>query len=217
MSFRTLLRSLLLFCGTVLCLTVWGCMVNLALKQHATPVWTPQDMVDATVLVAHGTGWGSGVIIGPNEILTARHVVDDGETYTIFHGPDAYAVIGTYLDPDSDLALLHVAGLDFEEPASLLQRELVLGEPVWLTGTPADTEGLRDHLATGIVSRVHSTAVRHPEWKVLVNLDVHFGRGGSGGPVWVGGRVAAVYVGGWYEGRNKLSGVAFAVPVSELD
>jgi len=188
-----------------------------ALHNQRVTDWTPQDMVNATVVVRNSTGWGSGVLIGENVILTARHVVRGRWPISVLHGSDTYDVIDIHLDPDSDLALIHVAGLDFERPASLLDRKLVLGEPVWLTGTPISSIGLRDHLAVGVVSNPHSGEENVPGWEVLVNIDAYFGSGGSGGPVWVGGSVAAVYVGGWFDWGGSASGLSFAVPVSELD
>ena len=62
----------------------------------------------ATVLVASGTGHGAGVLIGPNRVLTARHLVAMDEA-NIFFEPDVQTVgIVTWRSESADLAIIEI-------------------------------------------------------------------------------------------------------------
>ena len=63
---------------------------------------------EATVLVASGMGFGAGVLIDPNRVLTARHVVKMDEA-TIFFAPGIETVgIVTWRSESADMAVLEI-------------------------------------------------------------------------------------------------------------
>jgi tetratricopeptide (TPR) repeat protein len=116
-----------------------------------------QKVKDAIVVVKalHREGQevsqGSGVVLPSGEVVTNHHVVEKGAALTVVaKGRSALALI-VGQDPDRDLALLFVVGLD-ASPAQLGRTEgLKVGQRVFAVGAPY---GLELSISEGIVSQL---------------------------------------------------------------
>ncbi len=83
----------------------------------------------ATVIVRIGIGHGAGVLIAPNRILTARHVVVMDEASIIFQ-PDVQTVgVVTWRSEEADLATLEIEPIA-GTPVDIDCAEPVAGMPV---------------------------------------------------------------------------------------
>jgi S1-C subfamily serine protease len=144
----------------------------------------PVDPVDSTVLVYNAEGHGSGVIVGPDVVLTAKHVsVEPNLHVTTADGQD-YEVVAKAEDPDSDAALLYV-DRPFDEPALRVSvQRLAVGTEITVIGTPFDLENF-NCVVVGRIVKVRDDADL---------LDAHCGPGFSGGPVLYRGRVIGILV-----------------------
>lgn len=101
------------------------------------------------VKVSSGFGHGSGTLISPTEILTARHVVRAGETLLIeFYTGTLTSAKVTYMGEHDDAAILTL-----EKPQRYFSaidcRPLKLGEKVYTLGNP---EFLRFMYTEGVIA-----------------------------------------------------------------
>jgi S1-C subfamily serine protease len=167
--------------GSVLCAGLAA-----ALGACSTPSSPTLDSLDqATVLIEHAKGHGTGTIVSPHAVLTAYHVVQETPLdVTFFNGPRLSGRV-SWFDAKLDLALV-----DVEVPA---------GYPV----TKLDCDNL--HVGEQLVSVGHPTQSR---WVAvgghlpttatigtgqLVPLGFPIGLGTSGGPVFdQSGRVVGI-------------------------
>jgi serine protease Do len=167
--------------GSVLCAGLAA-----ALGACSTPSSPTLDSLDqATVLIEHAKGHGTGTIVSPHAVLTAYHVVQETPLeVTFFNGPRLAGRV-SWFDAKLDLALV-----DVEVPA---------GYPV----TRLDCDNL--HVGEQLVSVGHPTQSR---WVAvgghlpttatigngqLVPLGFPIGLGTSGGPVFdQSGRVVGI-------------------------
>ncbi len=167
--------------GSVLCAGLAA-----ALGACSTPSSPTLDSLDqATVLIEHAKGHGTGTIVSPHAVLTAYHVVQEAPLeVTFFNGPRLAGRV-SWFDAKLDLALV-----DVEVPA---------GYPV----TRLDCDNL--HVGEQLVSVGHPTQSR---WVAvgghlpttatigsgqLVPLGFPIGLGTSGGPVFdEAGRVVGI-------------------------
>jgi S1-C subfamily serine protease len=95
-------------------------------------------------------GTGSGVIIGPDLVVTNAHVIEDGQTFEIGRGRDKAAVLA--VDMVHDLALLRCATRGAPLPLRTAT-PIWLGEDIMAAGFPLiDVLGADLKLTTGNVS-----------------------------------------------------------------
>ncbi len=158
----------------------------------------------------YGPGYGSGVIIGPNSVLTAKHVVEDVD-YVIVTGIDGndIPVLDIEIDLDNDVAIIHVdANLsNFVSPAS----EIILGEQVIVIGAPFG-EAFYNTVTVGIVSGLDRSI---PYFGVcpLITVDAAVNPGNSGGPIFnMNGELIGIVFGLKY-GANSFS---IITPISTI-
>lgn len=158
----------------------------------------------------YGPGYGSGVIIGPNSVLTAKHVVEDVD-YVIVTGIDGndIPVLDIEIDLDNDVAIIHVdANLsNFVSPAS----EIILGEQVIVIGAPFG-EAFYNTVTVGIVSGLDRSI---PYFGVcpLITVDAAVNPGNSGGPIFnMNGELIGI-VSGLKYGANSFS---IITPISTI-
>lgn len=165
-----------------------------------------------SVLPADGSR-GAGVVVAPDRVLTARHLVVDQPEVEL-QTQDGTVLRGTVLGSDvqTDLALLRIEGplpaLSFA-PADEGMR---VGDPVLTVGNPF---GLGHSLAVGVLSgapRQISGEGDQPSVGLL-QLSLATNPGNSGGPVLDGqGRLVGVLSGIHAEGQS----IAFAVPAAAI-
>lgn len=182
-----------------------------------------QAMVDATVLVKRidQQGWGSGVFINDNVVLTAKHVVRDGiEPLVIEYQDVDYKILKVYTDKDSDLAMLLTEEVQELSIAQIMSYDKIkLGDTVYAVGSPLHFSW-KFNLTKGIVSHLSRT---HPGgedvydkwgWSHLFGYDAHGAPGSSGGPIFIDGKLAGLCVAGYSrEGGSMVLGI----PASEFN
>ncbi|MEN6335910.1 MAG: serine protease, partial [Phycisphaerales bacterium] len=151
-----------------------------------------------------------GVIIGPDRVLTAKHVVDSNGVFQIRTSDNAlYSVKTVLLDVDDDLAVVVIEGVFSQPPAVLCPAPLVVGDAVRAVGTPSEVR-LMNCILPGHVVKVDFDVEELGEYGLDVT-DCHGMSGCSGGPLIDSrGRVRAIVV---VSNRMLLS----AVPVGRLD
>jgi S1-C subfamily serine protease len=168
-------------------------------------------VADATVVLKNGEDFGSGFFLGRDGlILTAAHVVEDGEVDAHERGGKITHARTVRVSRSHDVALLTIAG---EGRTSFPCLEVDTspkkpGSDVYAIGAPARTE-LAFSLTRGIVS-----GVRTKDGTQLVQTDASISPGNSGGPLLdKNGRVVGVV-------SRKLAGgavegIAFGVTIED--
>jgi protease Do-like 9 len=138
---------------------------------------------------------GSGVVIGPREILTGAHVVANATFLQVQKISATEKVVARILavSHDSDLALLRV-----EDPAFLRGiRPATVGDlpalrdKVQVVGYPVGGEEVS--ITEGVVSRIEVQRYEHSQRYLLaVTVDAAINDGNSGGPVFGDGKVVGI-------------------------
>jgi S1-C subfamily serine protease len=150
------------------------------------------------------TSTGSGVVIGPGEILTGAHVVANATFLQVQKPsqPDKAIARVKAVSHDCDLALLEVV-----QPADFLAdiTPAELGElprlrdEVAVVGYPVGGEEIS--ITEGVVSRIEVQRYSHSQRSMLaVTVDAAINAGNSGGPVFGDGKVVGIAF-------QKLTGV----------
>ncbi|MFF9767740.1 trypsin-like peptidase domain-containing protein [Streptomyces sp. NPDC014636] len=133
-----------------------------------TPAWI------ARIETPDGRVLGAGVLLAPERVLTAGHVVDPGHPYTVrlVGVPDLGAVAATVRpdehvpqrehlgDRSGDLALLRLAAPLPAEHTTRLYRLAAPHGPVSMYGFPAGDDGGRWHGATLVAARGRDSQVQ---------------------------------------------------------
>lgn len=138
---------------------------------------------------------GSGVIVGPQQVLTGAHVVANATFVQVQKQDDPGKVVARVLaiSHDCDLALLHVDDKSFTrgiKPARIgdLPR---LREAVQVVGYPIGGEEVS--ITEGVVSRIEVQRYEHSQRHLLaVTVDAAINEGNSGGPVFARGKVVGI-------------------------
>ncbi|WP_260191281.1 S1C family serine protease [Actinophytocola gossypii] len=180
-------------------------------------------------------GFGSGVIVdGDGRVLTNNHVVAGAEQIrvTLADGRTAAATV-LDADPDADLAVLRLEGVDDLTPAPLGDSDDVhVGDQVIAIGSPGGLDGT---VTTGIVSALDREVTvpseqRTSPWQGqdagtntyrAIQTDASINQGNSGGPLFnsageVIGINSAIYspLSG-PDGSAGSVGIGFAIPSND--
>lgn len=183
---------------------VWRHLCSLAaaalIAACATPPTPNADALNqATVLIEHAKGHGTGAIIGPNQVLTAYHVVADAPVAVeFFHGPKVDGSVRWY-DEMLDLALVEVEVPERYKATELACRALRAGQHLVAVGHP-----MRDRWIpkAGRLPRTEDVG-----GSGLVPLGFEIGLGTSGAPVFDDtGRVAGIALAILAERRSTSAG-----------
>lgn len=162
-----------------------------------------RSVVVVEVLDTEGTllARGSGVIVATNQIVTNRHVVDAGSIWQIRQGDKKWRAFLTYVDPDHDLAELHVDSLDAKPVMFRSSCTLSVGERVYALGSP---KGLELTFTDGLIS-----GLRDYEHGNVIQTSAAISPGSSGGGLFDGqGQLVGVTSFGLIESQN----LNFALP-----
>jgi len=160
------------------------------------------------------TSLGSGVIIdgGRGYILTNAHVVEKTGTVTITLN-DEREYVGEIVgvDPDSDLAVLHIRS---DDPLPSIgmgdSHDLMIGETVIAIGNPF---GFSNTVTTGVISAVNrSFRIKKQVFHDFIQTDASINPGNSGGPLLnINGALIGINT-AIYAGAN---GIGFAIPINK--
>lgn len=202
------MRRLILF--AVLCLTACAGISDLASTR------------DTTVKVSSGFGHGSGTLISPTEILTARHVVRAGETLLIeFYDGTLKAAKVTWMAEDSDAAILTLES-PVRHYSAIDCRPLKLGDHVHTFGNPeflrfVYTEGvIADDAAIGVHEALMPPGMP-ADVKPMLMTSANWEPGDSGAAVFdEQGRVRGLVSIVFNTDRGGISNNALITPVTVL-
>ena len=160
------------------------------------------------------TSLGSGVIIDGQRgyILTNAHVVEKTGTVTItLNDEREYEAEIVGVDPDSDLAVLHIKANDpLPSIAMGDSRDLLIGETVIAIGNPF---GFSNTVTTGVISAANrSFRTKDRVFHDFIQTDASINPGNSGGPLLnINGELiginTAIYAG--------AQGIGFAIPINK--
>ena len=209
-------RMFLTFCCVIACLCQVLAGTNARAQQRpkrqiaARPLTARQiaaRVLPSVVLVTTAcadTGevsYGSGFVIRPGLVATNKHVVECGTASRVKPGGASAerAVASRWLDPERDLALLHVPSLT-APPLPLADTSLLaVGDDIYAAGNPRGFEGT---FTRGVVSAIRAR-------DELVQFDAPISPGSSGGPVVdARGRVVAITTALHRDAQN----LNFAIP-----
>jgi tetratricopeptide (TPR) repeat protein len=116
---------------------------------------------------------GSAVAVAPGEVVTNRHVIEDGVAWRLKRGNNTWPATITHLDPDHDLCQLKAKGLVAPPVPVRYSATLAVGERVYAIGSP---EGLELTLSEGIIS-----GLREFEKARIIQTSAAISPGSSGG------------------------------------
>lgn len=160
------------------------------------------------------TSLGSGVIIDGRRgyILTNAHVVEKTGTVTItLNDEREYGAEIVGVDPDSDLAVLHIQSNDpLPSIAMGDSHDLMIGETVIAIGNPF---GFSNTVTTGVISAANrSFRTKDRVFHDFIQTDASINPGNSGGPLLnINGELiginTAIYAG--------AQGIGFAIPINK--
>ena len=164
--------------------------------------------------VSEGTGSGF-VYDGNGHILTNNHVVEGADRIVVtFHdGETAEAkIVGT--DPDADVAVIKVEGLNYRALPKGKSEKLRIGEWVIAVGSPF---GLDQTVTAGIVSATERGNLgiigRQGSYEGFIQTDAAINPGNSGGPlIDMDGRVIGINS-AIATSSHSNAGVGFAIPI----
>lgn len=142
----------------------------------------------STVLIEHESGHGSGLIVGPNRVLTAFHVVQGDALDVRFFNGHANAGDVIWSDPERDLALVEVSIPAGHPTAELSCNQPVPGQHVMSIGHPIQSQWV---LVGGYLPNSGLVAGRY------MSLGFPVGLGTSGGPV--------------FDERGQVVGITLAI------
>ena len=203
---------------------VWGLVLFYGTTVVAVP--TSQEIakialgstVHLGIIHAKGGSTGSGFFVGPNQIATNYHVIEDIlNEYTIRGAKlvgkeDIYAIEDVVsFDKEKDLAIVkvkEVKSTGIEVPALTLgdSDAVQIGEKIYVAGNP---QGLEGTFSDGIISAIRGDSTDDK----LFQMTAPISQGSSGGPVLnEKGEVIGVSVATLSDGQN----LNFAIPVNYL-
>ena len=153
-----------------------GAVLAAFLCACSTPPGSPLDSLhQATVLIEHAKGHGTGTIVGPHAVLTAYHVVQEEPlAVTFFNGPAVGGRV-TWFDEKLDLALIDVAVPRGYPTIELVCHELEVGQHLVSIGHPTQSRWVA---VGGYLPTTAGIGAGQ-----LVPLGFPIGLGTSGGPV----------------------------------
>ena len=116
---------------------------------------------------------GSGIVIGPELVVTPCHVAQAGPRLRIWHADNPFAAKVGYADLERDLCQVHTPKLQAPPVVRGSIKNLAVGQPTYIISAP---QGLSLTFTAGIIS-----ALRPALGSVLIQTDAAVSPGSSGG------------------------------------
>jgi serine protease Do len=177
--------------GIVLAAWVTGCALR--------PDPDLDGLARATVLIEHAKGHGTGIILGPRQILTAYHVVTGGPVAVVFYEGPAVGGRVAWYDEKLDLALIDAPVPQRYRATALACADLRVGQRLVAVGHPMRARWVAAAGRLPTVTGIGGLG--------LVPLGFDLGLGSSGGPVFdQHGRVVGVTLAILAERRSTSAG-----------
>lgn len=153
-----------------------------------------KNMVNASVMISNDYGWGSGVFIDDNVIVTAAHVLRHVNACNVeLTDGTVLEVNDFYIDDKEDIGFIFIDA-DELHIAEISTLRSDIGDIVYLVGTPHDRL-FKFTMTKGIISHLDRD-IPELNWKDLLQVNITGGPGSSGGPLYDSeGRVIGIYVG----------------------
>lgn len=149
---------------------------------------------------------GSGVMVGPGQVITNKHVIEQGTAWTISHGREAWPASVARVDAAHDLCELKVPVLGALPVAMRASSSLVVGERVYAIGAP---EGLELTLSEGVIS-----GLRDFDGIRAIQTSAPISPGSSGGGLFdAQGKLIGITTFSMKEGQN----LNFALPTEWVE
>lgn len=154
-----------------------------------------KNMVNASVLIRNDFGWGSGVFIEDNVIVTAAHVLEQSDLIVELIDGTVLEVDDFYIDEKEDVGFIFVEANEFH----IAEMSVIcgdIGDVVYNVGAP-HYEEFKFTISKGILSHLDRDMY---DWEDLLQADVLSGPGSSGGPL--------------YDSNSNVIGIVVANPCS---
>jgi len=154
-----------------------------------------ENMVNASVMISSDYGFGSGVFIDDNVVLTAGHVLIQPDLIIEFSDGTILKSSDSYIDDEEDVGFIFVDAneLYISKISSGIGE---VGDTVYLVGTPYNKD-FKFTLTKGILSHLDRDIYGERDWKDLLQTDAEGAPGSSGSPLYDSmGRVIGVVVTG---------------------
>jgi len=167
------------------------------------------EIEKASVTIRTAGGHGSGFVISaPGYVLTNHHVVArNREVIVIMGGKEQRAVV-VRSNPGRDVALLKLEQRFDAEPMHIEAYDVILGEEIYVVGTPLD-ERLNFSISRGIIS-----ARRVLDERSYYQTDAAVNPGNSGGPVFnAAGNVIGITVAGLFTKDGGSRNINYVIPI----
>jgi len=151
-------------------------------------------------------GQGSGVVIGPGQIITNCHVAKRGKSRQVRQSGKSYSATLQYADPSRDLCQLHAPDLPAPPVELGTTKKLKVGQRVYAVGAP---EELELTLSEGLIS-----SLRPHEDSEYIQNSAAISLGSSGGGLFNDqGQLIGITTFYHAEGQN----LNFALPVDWIN
>ena len=151
-----------------------------------------KNMVNASVVIHNGFGWGSGVFIKDNVIVTAAHVLDHTDSFSIVELADGteLEIDDFYRDEKEDVGFIFVDANELHI-AKMSKLHNDIGDVVYGVSAPNYVD-FKFTLSRGILSHLDRDVW---DWEDLLQADILSGPGSSGSPLYDSeGRVIGIVV-----------------------
>jgi S1-C subfamily serine protease len=151
-----------------------------------------ENMVNASVLIRNDYGFGSGVFIYDNVIVTAAHVLKYSNLTVELVDGIILSSNDFYIDEQEDVGFIFLEA-DELSIARVSTSPGDIGDTVYLVGTPYNIN-LKFTITKGILSHLGRD---YYQWEDLLQTDAEGAHGSSGGPLYDSqGNVIGICVGG---------------------
>jgi len=143
-----------------------------------------ENMIDASVLIYNDFGgFGSGVFIDDNIILTAGHVLQVVGMGNIELADGTILMFDDfYIDDKEDIGFIFVDTNELRI-SKVSDSQVKLGDAVYLVGTPYSKD-FKFTITKGILSHLDRDIWGDLDWKGLLQTDAEGAPGSSGGPLY---------------------------------